>query len=76
MQQGFFAIQQTCPRCHGQGKVITDPCSDCRGQGRKEETKTYQSKFPLVSIPVIASVYLAKARRGLMVDRLAISMFK
>ena len=46
MQQGFFAIQQTCPRCHGQGKVITDPCSDCRGQGRKEETKTLSVKIP------------------------------
>ena len=46
MQQGFFAIQQTCPRCHGQGKVVTDPCSDCRGQGRKEETKTLSVKIP------------------------------
>jgi molecular chaperone DnaJ len=46
MQQGFFAIQQTCPRCHGQGKVITDPCGDCRGQGRKEETKTLSVKIP------------------------------
>ena len=42
MQQGFFAIQQTCPRCHGNGKVITDPCTACRGQGRqKEENTTY-----------------------------------
>jgi len=46
MQQGFFAIQQTCPRCHGSGKVITDPCGDCRGQGRKEETKTLSVKIP------------------------------
>lgn len=46
MQQGFFAIQQTCPRCHGSGKVITDPCGDCRGQGRKEETKALSVKIP------------------------------
>src|SRR5512135_2675013 len=26
MQQGFFSIQQTCPRCHGSGKIITSPC--------------------------------------------------
>ena len=46
MQQGFFAIQQACPRCHGQGRLVTDPCSDCRGQGRKEETKTLSVKIP------------------------------
>ena len=46
MQQGFFAIQQTCPRCQGQGKVVTDPCGDCRGQGRKEESKTLSVKIP------------------------------
>ena len=46
MQQGFFAIQQTCPRCNGSGKVITDPCGDCRGQGRVEETKTLSVKIP------------------------------
>ena len=26
MQQGFFSIQQTCPRCHGAGTMISDPC--------------------------------------------------
>ncbi|WP_313133897.1 DnaJ domain-containing protein, partial [Stutzerimonas nitrititolerans] len=26
MQQGFFSVQQTCPRCHGSGKMISDPC--------------------------------------------------
>ncbi len=34
MQQGFFSVQQTCPRCHGNGKMITDPCGSCHGQGR------------------------------------------
>ena len=37
MQQGFFSVQQTCPRCHGTGKMITDPCNDCNGHGRVEE---------------------------------------
>ncbi len=46
MQQGFFAVQQTCPQCHGQGKMITDPCPDCRGQGRKREEKTLSVKVP------------------------------
>ena len=46
MQQGFFAVQQTCPRCHGTGQMITDPCKDCQGQGRVEEQKTLSVKVP------------------------------
>ena len=46
MQQGFFSVQQTCPRCHGKGTVITDPCPSCRGHGRVEEHKTLSVKVP------------------------------
>lgn len=46
MQQGFFSVQQTCPTCHGEGKVISDPCNDCHGHGRKEKTKTLSVKIP------------------------------
>ena len=46
MQQGFFSVQQTCPRCHGTGKMITDPCGSCHGQGRVEEHKTLSVKVP------------------------------
>ena len=46
MQQGFFAVQQTCPQCRGQGKTISDPCGDCHGQGRKQEHKTLSVKVP------------------------------
>jgi len=46
MEQGFFSIQQTCPQCHGEGQVITDPCPVCRGRGRKEERKTLSVKVP------------------------------
>jgi molecular chaperone DnaJ len=46
MQQGFFSVQQTCPRCHGRGTVIEDPCPACRGQGRIEEQKTLSVKVP------------------------------
>ena len=34
MQQGFFAIEQTCSKCNGQGHVIKNPCSTCHGHGR------------------------------------------
>src|SRR5690625_4264190 len=46
MQQGFFAVQQTCPNCRGRGKIITDPCEDCRGLGVTEKTRTLSVKVP------------------------------
>lgn len=46
MQQGFFSLQQTCPKCRGQGKIITDPCGQCQGQGRVKGTKTISVKVP------------------------------
>ena len=47
MQQGFFSVQQSCPNCRGKGKMISDPCNSCHGQGRVEETKTLSVKIPL-----------------------------
>ena len=44
--QGFFSLQQTCPRCRGAGKVITDPCGKCGGAGRVEKRKTLSVKIP------------------------------
>ena len=46
MQQGFFSIQQTCPACHGQGKMIKEPCTTCAGQGRTKKVKTLSVKVP------------------------------
>jgi molecular chaperone DnaJ len=46
MQQGFFSIQQTCPKCHGTGKMVKDPCTDCHGAGRVKGSKTLQVKIP------------------------------
>ncbi len=46
MQQGFFSIQQTCPRCHGSGKLITSPCGTCQGAGRVRKSKTLSVKIP------------------------------
>jgi molecular chaperone DnaJ len=46
MQQGFFSIQQTCPHCHGTGKMISSPCSTCHGAGRVKQHKTLSVKIP------------------------------
>ena len=46
IQQGFFSISKTCGRCGGTGKVITDPCKACKGQGRVIKTKNIHVKIP------------------------------
>ena len=45
-QQGFFAVQQPCPRCKGRGQIIDKPCDDCFGQGRVRRARTLQVKVP------------------------------
>ena len=44
--QGFFALQQPCTRCRGNGTVIEDPCDNCRGSGRERRTKRYSVRIP------------------------------
>ena len=46
MQQGFFSVQQTCPKCHGNGKMVKDPCPTCSGAGRVKQNKTLSVKIP------------------------------
>ena len=44
--QGFFTVQQTCPQCQGTGEEITNPCSDCKGQGNKQASKKISVTIP------------------------------
>ena len=46
MQQGFFSVQQTCPKCRGTGTIITDPCATCSGAGKTRGHKTISVKVP------------------------------
>jgi molecular chaperone DnaJ len=46
MTQGFFSIAQTCPKCHGSGKVVQQPCPACAGAGRVKHHKTLSVKIP------------------------------
>ncbi len=46
IQQLGFTLQQTCPKCHGRGSVITDPCPTCDGQGRVHKTTRLSVKIP------------------------------
>jgi molecular chaperone DnaJ len=46
ISQGFFQLQQTCPRCRGSGTVIRNPCDTCLGQGRVRRTRKLSVKVP------------------------------
>jgi molecular chaperone DnaJ len=44
--QGFFTIERTCHACQGRGEVISDPCGDCKGQGRVQRERTLSVNIP------------------------------
>jgi molecular chaperone DnaJ len=46
IQQGFFAVQQSCPRCKGRGQTVSEPCDVCLGQGRVRRKRTLSVKVP------------------------------
>ncbi len=46
ISQGFFAVRQPCPRCHGAGKIIEKPCRKCHGNGQVRINKTLQVRIP------------------------------
>ncbi|HEX5611973.1 MAG TPA: molecular chaperone DnaJ [Burkholderiales bacterium] len=46
VSQGPFSIAQTCPRCHGSGKMVANPCTACAGAGRVKHQKTLQVRIP------------------------------
>jgi len=44
--QGFFTIERTCPVCQGRGQIIEQPCTDCGGQGRRQEHRKLSVDIP------------------------------
>src|SRR5205085_1286091 len=46
ISQGFFQLQQTCPRCRGTGSIVRNPCDTCLGQGRVRRTRKLAVKVP------------------------------
>src|SRR6204780_965807 len=46
VSQGFFQLQQTCPRCRGMGTIVRNPCDTCLGQGRVRRTRKLSVKVP------------------------------
>jgi molecular chaperone DnaJ len=45
-QRGIFIQQATCPECRGAGQVISDPCHDCGGDGRKQTPERVSIRIP------------------------------
>jgi molecular chaperone DnaJ len=45
-QAGIFVQQTECPTCHGAGQTISDPCSDCHGEGRRNEKTRIKINIP------------------------------
>ena len=46
MSQGFFSVQQPCPRCGGRGKSIDEACNACSGAGKTNKTKSLSVDIP------------------------------
>ncbi len=43
---GRFVQTSTCPRCGGQGSVINNPCTHCKGQGRERVKRKLSANIP------------------------------
>jgi molecular chaperone DnaJ len=46
VNQGFFSMAQTCPRCRGTGRTVEHPCPVCKGTGAERRTRTVKVKVP------------------------------
>ncbi len=43
---GQMASVGSCPRCHGEGRLIAEPCSRCRGHGLVDVRKSIEVTIP------------------------------
>ncbi len=43
---GQFAHVSTCPKCEGEGRMVENPCGDCRGTGRVRKPKRISVGIP------------------------------
>ncbi len=46
IQQGFFAFNQTCSSCSGNGFTIPNPCKTCKGQSRVQKHDSFSVTIP------------------------------
>ncbi len=67
--QGFFAIERTCPACHGRGEIIEDPCTACSGAGRVTRERTLSINVPAGVDDGLRIRWPARANRACAADR-------
>ena len=46
VQHGFLPMVTGCPRCRGEGRIVTHPCGTCRGNGLVQEEVTLKVPVP------------------------------
>ena len=46
MNSGFFRMAQTCPSCHGEGRIIKENCPKCSGRGAIKHVREIEVNFP------------------------------
>ena len=46
VRQGIFSIRQTCGACRGEGRVVSDPCGNCTGNGLVRTREEISVKVP------------------------------
>jgi molecular chaperone DnaJ len=65
-----FQTQVVCPKCHGNGKAIKNPCRKCAGEGLVQEKEAIEIPIPRGLVPgqqiVVHNIgnYDKKGRRG------------
>lgn len=43
---GVMSTTATCDACHGEGKIIEDPCQTCKGTGKERKTRSITINIP------------------------------
>ncbi len=43
---GRFTSATTCSQCHGEGRIITEPCPQCRSTGKEKRQRSILVKIP------------------------------
>jgi molecular chaperone DnaJ len=44
--RGIFSIAQTCPHCHGAGRILEKPCKTCHGEGKHQRSSKIKLRIP------------------------------
>ncbi len=54
---GMMQVQNECPHCHGEGKIIKNKCTHCQGEGVVREEEIIEIHIPAGFTGRLASVY-------------------